>query len=273
MLERLKLCYLYAFHCNPQLVVCNKDVNSVPISALCIVSPVVLLQAAIRCFIHKEMMFPCKGSSDYEWSIWIIPELKSPLEENIDEIKEYLHLITETEKGLEEWTLRKGVENTKQWMELNRNNAIIPEIKLLLSIARALPDPLINQLKDLVIESVEKKLNSTSFENKNKSMFAKAALQGPSSREELLNVFNISDTEASRLNNDIHQVIVVIGRLRDALPSDLVQEELDNILEELSFLASFIVREKYSSVSELCGCIERLFVNMVNISQPTAKCH
>ncbi|KAK9138496.1 hypothetical protein Sjap_009090 [Stephania japonica] len=79
MLERLKLCYLYAFHCNPQLVLCNKDVDSVPISALCIVSPVVLLQAAIRCFIHKEMMFPCKGSSDYEWSIWIIPELKSPL--------------------------------------------------------------------------------------------------------------------------------------------------------------------------------------------------
>ncbi|KAK9159663.1 hypothetical protein Syun_006004 [Stephania yunnanensis] len=46
MLERLKLCYLFAYHCNPQLVLC-KDVDSVPISVLCIVSPVVLFQAVI----------------------------------------------------------------------------------------------------------------------------------------------------------------------------------------------------------------------------------
>ncbi|KAK9141169.1 hypothetical protein Scep_010850 [Stephania cephalantha] len=324
MLERLKLCYLFAYHCNPQLVLC-KDVDSVPISVLCIVSLVVLFQAVFRCFIHKEMMLPCKGSSDYEWSMWIIlgtqiatvligslgtsirlatpmhymklgscgltwaekdedaingnPLLEHgtksslvrvsiylmylvilllttvpyvivrrilvwkhkilgmPKEKNIDEIKEYLHLIHETEQGLEEWTLRKGVKNMKQWMESNRNNAIIPEINLLLSMARGLPAALIDQLKDLgnrkktyevsslslvllvristvfiphgesalwkilkeifeVIDFVERKLNSTSFENKNKSMFAKAALQGPSSRDELLKVFNITDTES-----------------------------------------------------------------------------
>ncbi|KAK9159651.1 hypothetical protein Syun_005992 [Stephania yunnanensis] len=71
MLERLKLCYVYAYHSNPQLELC-KDLDSSFIGILCVVSPVILVQATFRCFIRKEMMSPCSRSSDYEWSIRII---------------------------------------------------------------------------------------------------------------------------------------------------------------------------------------------------------
>ncbi|KAK9138657.1 hypothetical protein Sjap_009251 [Stephania japonica] len=71
MLERLKSCYVYAYHSNPQLELC-KDIDSIFTGITCIVSSVVLVQAVLRCFIQKEKMFPCNGSSDYEWSTWII---------------------------------------------------------------------------------------------------------------------------------------------------------------------------------------------------------
>ncbi|KAK9085782.1 hypothetical protein Sjap_026193 [Stephania japonica] len=71
MLERLKSCYVYAYHSNPQLEL-YKDIDSIFTGITCIVSSVVLVQAVLRCFIQKEMMFPCNGSSDYEWLTWII---------------------------------------------------------------------------------------------------------------------------------------------------------------------------------------------------------
>ncbi|KAK9159652.1 hypothetical protein Syun_005993 [Stephania yunnanensis] len=340
MLQRLKLCYLYAYHSNPQIELC-KDADSASTSIICIVSSVVLLQAALRCFIKKNLMFPCNGLSDYEWSTWIIvgtqiatiligsigtcfrffslvhhmkcdsfgltwaerdvnvinenPLLKLGIksvlvripiylmylviapyavvrliwercrkfiaskhqDRNNDGMEEYSHLIDESDaQGLEVWILRKGVRDMKRWMELSRSNELNQSIKQLLSNAPcAPPNLLINQLKysthsdnnkayevsslsvvllariatvcshsapslsavlsDIfeVIHFVEMKMNSsTSFQNKKKSKFAKAAFQGPSSRDELLKVFKISDAEAAQLN--------VLGKLRAALPSD-----------------------------------------------------
>ncbi|KAK9116411.1 hypothetical protein Sjap_015358 [Stephania japonica] len=49
-----------------------KDIDPIFTGVICIVSSVVLVQAVLRCFIQKEMMFPCNGSSDYECSTWII---------------------------------------------------------------------------------------------------------------------------------------------------------------------------------------------------------
>ncbi|KAK9081303.1 hypothetical protein Syun_030666 [Stephania yunnanensis] len=191
------------------------------------------------------------------------------LEKSIDEIEEFLHLIHETEQGLEEWTLRKGVRDMKKWTELNRNNPAILNIKRLLSKACALPDPLINQLKDFrnrikayerifeVIHFVERKMSCTSFENKKKSKFAKAASQGPSNRVDLLEIFGISNTEVLQTNYDIDQAMAVVRRLKDALPSDLVREEL-------GILTSFIQQQSCRSVEELHDYIEQLFVEMLN---------
>ncbi|KAK9138659.1 hypothetical protein Sjap_009253 [Stephania japonica] len=370
MLDRLKLCYLYAYNSNPQLELC-KDLDSIPVGVLCIVSAIILLQAAVRSFIHKELMFPCNGSSDYEWSIWIIlgtqiatifvgsvgtsfrlftlvqymnigsaglnwadkvtfmrlmylviacihlligvpsfvigsilsacfGSLCESREKNIDEIREFSHLIHEDEHGLDEWTLRKSVEEMKKWMELYRNNAPMHSIKGLLSKRFLLEEPVINQLKDFanrnkayevsslsmvlvariatvckdyslggslrivlseifeVIHFVERKMNSTSFENKKKSKFARAALEGPSSRGDLLRVAGvICNGAALPPNYDVDHAIATIGRLKDALPSDLVREELGIIID-------FFKLRNYRSIQELCDYIEQLFVEMLN---------
>ncbi|KAK9141167.1 hypothetical protein Scep_010848 [Stephania cephalantha] len=107
-----------------------------------------------------------------------------------------------------------------------------------------------------VIHFVERKMRFTSFENK-KYVLAKAAMEEPSSRDDLLKVFNISDTEASQLNVDIHQVIDVLGRMKDALPADLVQQEL-------GIITDFIKRRNRRSIQEVHDYIEHLFVDMLN---------
>ncbi|KAK9141165.1 hypothetical protein Scep_010846 [Stephania cephalantha] len=390
MLERLKLCYVYAYHSNPQLELC-KDLDSSFISILCVVSPVVLVQVAFRCFIHKEMMSPCSGSSDYEWSMRIIlgtqiatiligslgtsfrlvtlvPHMNfdsfglnwankdlnvidnNPLlevgiknywiqlsinlmylvticsylvilgpyvifadavwprsqsseckskERNMDEIREYLHLIHDGEQGLEEWTLRKSIEDMKKWMELNKKKVLNRNIKRLLSDSPQLEVTLLHKLKDFanynkayevsshsmvllvriatvcvdstrsgplrtilseifeVVHFVERKMSSTSFENKKKSKLAKAAFEGPSSRNDLLKVFKISNNEALQSCYNVDRTIAIVKRLKDALPEDLVREEL-------GILTSFIEHHNYRSVEELYGYIEQLFVNMLN---------
>ncbi|KAK9141164.1 hypothetical protein Scep_010845 [Stephania cephalantha] len=87
--------------------------------------------------------------------------------------------------------------------------------------------------------------SSTSFQNKKKSKLAKAAFQGPSSRDELLKVFKISDTEAAQLN--------VLGKLRDALPSDPVKKEL-------CIITDFIINHQCCrSIQELDNFITQLF--------------
>ncbi|KAK9081304.1 hypothetical protein Syun_030667 [Stephania yunnanensis] len=390
MLERLKLCYVYAYRSNSQLELC-KDIDSSFIGILCVVSPVVLVQAAFRCFIRKEMMSPCSRSSDYEWSMRIIlgtqiatiligslgtsfrlvtlaPHMnfdnfglnwaykdssvidKNPLlengvknfwiqfsillmylvticsysvilwpyiiiadavwprrrrseckskERNMDEIREYLHLIHDGEHGFEEWTLRKSVEDMKKWMELNKKNVLNSNIKRLLSDSPQLEETLLHKLKDFanynkayevsshsmvllvriaticvdytrsgplrtilseifeVVHFVERKMSSTSFENKNKSKLAKAAFEGPSSRNDLLKVFKIPYSEALQSCYNLDRTIAIVKRLKDALPEDLVREEL-------GILTSFIKHQNYRSVEELYGYIEQLFVNMLN---------
>ncbi|KAK9137820.1 hypothetical protein Sjap_008414 [Stephania japonica] len=51
--------------------------------------------------------------------------------------------------------------------------------------------------------------------------------------------------------------MAVVRRLKDALPSDLVREEL-------GILTSFIQQQRFRSVEELHDCIEQLFVEMLN---------
>ncbi|KAK9116410.1 hypothetical protein Sjap_015357 [Stephania japonica] len=384
MLQRLKLCYLYAYHSNPQIELC-KDMDSASLGVLCVVSLVVLLQAVFRCFIKKDMMFPCNGLSDYEWSTWIIvgtqiatiligsigtcfrlvtlvhhmkPEsigltwadqdgqivFKNPLlatslkhslielpiylmylvfvctnmpiifiyvivtgiwgecseERNMDGIEEFSDLIHKGEGGLEGWIVRNCVADMKRWMELTKNDSPNHNTKQLLSKYSSLDGTLLVNLKDLanankayevsslsmvllariatvcsdsapgnaslstvlteifeVIQFVERKMRFTSFKNKMKYKLAKAAMEGPSSRDNLLKVFNISDTEASQLNNDIHQVIDVLGGLKGALPDDIVKEELEIITD-------FIRHRNLRSIQQIHDYIEHLFVDMLN---------
>ncbi|KAK9116319.1 hypothetical protein Sjap_015266 [Stephania japonica] len=108
-----------------------------------------------------------------------------------------------------------------------------------------------------VIHFVERKMSSTTFENKKKSKFAKGASQGPSHRDDLLEIFGISDTVVLQANYDIDQAIAVVRRLKDVLPSDLVREEL-------GILTSFVQQQRIRSVEELHDYIEQLFVEMLN---------
>ncbi|KAK9116320.1 hypothetical protein Sjap_015267 [Stephania japonica] len=248
MLERLKFCYVYAYHSNPQLELC-KDIYSVLIGILCVVSPVILVQAAFRCFIHKEMMSACSGLSDYEWSIWLIlgTKVSTILIGSVGtsfRLVVFVHLMKLDSFGLV-WAVKDmnvfldnpllvhGMKN--DLMAISIEERLINQLKdfangkkayevsslslvLLARIATVSDSALGASLSTVLSEIYElihfigRKMSSSSFENKQKCVLANAALEGPSSRDELLRLFKISDTEALRLNDDIHQVIVVIGR-------------------------------------------------------------
>ncbi|KAK9138672.1 hypothetical protein Sjap_009266 [Stephania japonica] len=233
-----------------------KDIDSVLVAVLCIILSIVLIQAVLRSFILKQLLFLCDGSSDYLWSVWVIlatqvvtilvgglgtsfrcsgGNLNSEQTECSD-IKEFQDLIRPGEKGLEEWTLRMGSRDMNKWMELSKNNAPNYNINRILSKSALSEDSLINQFKGPaartcnissltvvflvriatvctpptvgaslstalnevfeVIHFVEKKMGSTSFENKRKFKLAKAALEGPNSRDDLQRICKIYRIEA-----------------------------------------------------------------------------
>ncbi|KAK9085784.1 hypothetical protein Sjap_026195 [Stephania japonica] len=217
-------------------------------------------------------------------------------ERNMDGIEEFSDLIHEGEGGLEGWIVRNCVADMKRWMELTKNDSPNHNTKQLLSKYCSLDGTLLANLKDSnkayevsslsmvllariatvcsdsalsasltaalsetydVIRFVERKMRFTSFENKKKYVLAKAAMEAPSSRDVLLKVFNISDIEASQFNNDIHHVIDVLGRLKGALPDDIVKDEMEIITE-------FIRHRNLRSIQQIHDYIEHLFVDMLN---------
>ncbi|KAK9103298.1 hypothetical protein Sjap_020552 [Stephania japonica] len=70
LLQRLKVCYLYVYESNPQLLLCRKLVDS-RTCGLCIVCAATLLEVIIRSSVFKDLKFR-QGSSDYGWSMWAI---------------------------------------------------------------------------------------------------------------------------------------------------------------------------------------------------------
>ncbi|KAF5179331.1 transmembrane protein [Thalictrum thalictroides] len=67
MMHRLKLVYMYGYNNSPQFFLCTYLTRDV-ICLLCVVCLVVIMQAACR----SLSLVYCPGSSDYNWSIWII---------------------------------------------------------------------------------------------------------------------------------------------------------------------------------------------------------
>ncbi|KAK9116318.1 hypothetical protein Sjap_015265 [Stephania japonica] len=227
---------------NPLLVGCTKDdLIAVVMRLMYLVIACIHLLIVVPSFVIGTTLLACFGSF-----------CKSK-EKNIDEIREFSHLIHEDEQGLDEWTLRKSVNEMRKRMELYRNNAPMHSMKGLLSKCFLLEELVINQLKDFanrnkayevsslslvlvariatvckdyslrgslrivlseifeVIHFVERKMNSTSFENKNKSKFAKAALKGPSFRGDLLRVAGIiCNGVALPPNYDVEQAIATV---------------------------------------------------------------
>ncbi|KAK9132380.1 hypothetical protein Scep_011908 [Stephania cephalantha] len=70
MLQRLKVCYAYAYDSNSQLHLC-KDIDYFLVEVVCISSSVVLAQAVLRSLVLKQEKL-CDELSDYKWSTWII---------------------------------------------------------------------------------------------------------------------------------------------------------------------------------------------------------
>ncbi|KAK9150800.1 hypothetical protein Syun_009109 [Stephania yunnanensis] len=70
MLQRLKVCYAYAYDSNSQLHLC-KDIDYFLVEVVCISSSVVLAQAVLRSLVLKQEKL-CDELSDYIWSTWII---------------------------------------------------------------------------------------------------------------------------------------------------------------------------------------------------------
>lgn len=71
ILRQLKLCYLCGVEMNPQMETASRETNFA-ILGMCFISFGVLLQAAGRSLFLKQQLELCRGTSDYDWSMWII---------------------------------------------------------------------------------------------------------------------------------------------------------------------------------------------------------
>ncbi|KAF5181005.1 Plant/MNJ7-17 protein [Thalictrum thalictroides] len=70
VLERMKICYIYGYSCNPQFVA-SKSLSCFSVAGLILFCLTVLIQAAYRCFIMKSEKL-CTRNSDYGLSMPII---------------------------------------------------------------------------------------------------------------------------------------------------------------------------------------------------------
>ncbi|KAK9116412.1 hypothetical protein Sjap_015359 [Stephania japonica] len=122
----------------------------------------------------------------------------------MDGIEEFSDLIHKGDGGLEGWIARNYgtlLVNLKDLANANKAYEVSSlSMVLLARIATVCSDSapgsasLSTVLSEIfeVIQFVERKMRFTSFKNKMKYKFAKAAMEGPSSRDNLLKVFNTS---------------------------------------------------------------------------------
>ncbi|KAK9147185.1 hypothetical protein Sjap_007088 [Stephania japonica] len=106
MLHRLKASYLYSYDDNP------KDLISSSASMICIVCSCLLFASLASANLHF-----CETNSDYKWSMTIIVDIFKPNKRDykaINEVKEFVHL---EEADLNDWVLKKGMEDMKRWIE------------------------------------------------------------------------------------------------------------------------------------------------------------
>ncbi|KAK9138664.1 hypothetical protein Sjap_009258 [Stephania japonica] len=132
----------------------------------------------------------------------------------------------------------------------------IATISISSSLTASLPSSLDEVFE--VLQFVDRKLSSSSFENKKKFILAEALWKRENFnylRPKIIKMLgnNVEFEKQSQLN----QSIAIIKGLPKVSLYDCVQHEL-------AIMTDFLLLRAYESVQELYGCIEQLFVDMLN---------
>ncbi|KAK9141187.1 hypothetical protein Scep_010868 [Stephania cephalantha] len=224
----------------------------------------------------------------------------NPNNEDEDAMAEFKDLIHDGEMGLDEWTLRKGVDDMKGWIE--RPKALNQLIKLLSTTPPSYyGESLVHQLKahyDLVRPGHDVSLLTIVLLVRIANISIPSPLSGTlsSSLNEVFKILHFIDKKirASSFENKKKSVLAETLWKRDSFNSLLPkivkkfgnrgafqnQSQLDQstaiirglkevlrrdyVRDELAMLTDFIQLRAYVSIRELHGYIEQLFVDMMN---------
>ncbi|KAK9137733.1 hypothetical protein Sjap_008327 [Stephania japonica] len=222
-----------------------------------------------------------------------------PSKKNDEDVEEFKDLINERELLLHEWTLRKGVQDMKRWIEKNKSvnhlvkllsktppsnhpgssmqhlkahyNLARPSyemsslpIVLLVRIATisipSLSGSLLSSMDEIfeVIDFVDRKISSSSFENRKKSMLTEALWENREFCRVLLpKIITIHGKDAFQSQSELDKAISIIRHLKEVLRTDSVQKEL-------AMITDFLLVRGYRSFDELYGYIEQIYIDMLN---------
>ncbi|KAK9160008.1 hypothetical protein Syun_006349 [Stephania yunnanensis] len=224
----------------------------------------------------------------------------NPNNEDEDAMAEFKDLIHDGEMGLDEWTLRKGVDDMKGWIE--RPKALNQLIKLLSTTTPSYyGESLVHQLKahyDLVRPGYDVSLLTIVLLVRIANISIPSPLSGTlsSSLNEVFKILHFVDkkTRSSSFENKKKSVLAETLWKRDSFNSLLPkivkkfgnrgafqnQSQLDQstaiirglkevlrrdyVRDELAMLTDFIQLRAYVSIRDLHGYIEQLFVDMMN---------
>ncbi|KAK9138666.1 hypothetical protein Sjap_009260 [Stephania japonica] len=129
-----------------------------------------------------------------------------------------------------------------------------------ISISSSLTASLPNSLNEVfeVLQFVDRKLSASSLENKKKFILAEALWKRENFnylRPKIVKMFGNNDEFEKQ--SQLNQSIAIIKGLKEVSLSDYVQHEL-------AMMTDFLLLRAYESIQELYGCIEQLFVDMLN---------
>ncbi|KAK9138688.1 hypothetical protein Sjap_009282 [Stephania japonica] len=127
-----------------------------------------------------------------------------PSKKNDEDVEEeFKDLINERELLLHEWTLRKGVQDMKRWIEKNKSVNPHAAFKGSLQFSKAriatisipsLSGSLLSSMDEIfeVIHFVDRKISSSSFENRKKSMLTEALWENREYMEKMHSNLNLN---------------------------------------------------------------------------------
>ncbi|KAK9081298.1 hypothetical protein Syun_030661 [Stephania yunnanensis] len=235
MLQRLKMSYLCGFNSNPQFRLCRHPLSTL-VATLCVLSLVVLLKATFQYLVSKKLNI-CGGVSVYKWSMTpiIVSQIVTIIVKNLLRLKK----------------VRDRVSSL----------SVVLLVRIAtISLPSSLSESLLSSLNEVfeVLQFVDRKMSTSSFENEKKYVLAEALLVSKNFNCLLPAIIrNFGYLVAFRKQPQLIQSIAIIKGLKEVMQSDYVQHEL-------AMMTDFIQLQAYESVDELYGFIEQLFVDMLD---------
>ncbi|KAK9081307.1 hypothetical protein Syun_030670 [Stephania yunnanensis] len=184
----------------------------------------------------------------------------NPSKKNDEAVEEFKDLINERELWLHEWTLRKGAQDMKRWIEKNKtlNHLVKLLSKTPPSNHQGSPKYHLKAHYNLARPGYEISSLSIVLLNKKKAMLAEALWENRNFCGVLLpKIIRIHGKDAFQALTELDKAISIIRHLKEVLRTDSVQKEL-------AMITDFLLIRGYQSTGELYGYIEQIYIDMLN---------